>query len=306
MTDVFISYASEDRESAARLASALETRGWSVWWDRKIIIGQSFDQAIERALENAKSIVVLWSKHSISSEWVKNEAALAVERGVLVPALIDSVMLPLEFRRKQTADMVDWNGNAMHEGFQALCDGVAAKAGITGQNQTKTSKQIHKLRSAAATLSSNQVDVMLVKQGLYDKTRNASGKGVVHQYEPQIAGDEVVIVDHATGLMWLKGGFDAMDLTDAASNINRLNAEIFAGFNDWRLPTLEEAMTLMEPQAHDNFHIDPVFQKGVNFIWTADRTPNGRGWVVYFHDGILAAENIEFNAWTRPVRSFQD
>ncbi len=305
MTDVFISYASEDRENAAKLASALETRGWSVWWDRKIIIGQSFDQAIEHELENAKSIVVLWSKHSISSEWVKNEAALAVERGMLVPALIDSVILPLEFRRKQTANLVGWNGNSMHEGFQSLCDGVAAKAGIAGQDLTKTSTQTSKLRSAPAILSSNQVDVMLVKQGFYEKRRNASGKDVAHQYEPQVSGGEVVVVDHATGLMWLKGGFDAMNLTDAASNINRLNAEIFAGFNDWRLPTLEEAMSLMEPQTHDNFHIDPVFQKGVNFIWTTDSTPNGRGWVVYFHDGILAAENIEFNAWTRPVRRFQ-
>jgi len=60
MTDVFISYASEDREQAAKLASELGAFGWSVWWDRKIITGQAFDQAIERELETAKSVVVLW------------------------------------------------------------------------------------------------------------------------------------------------------------------------------------------------------------------------------------------------------
>ena len=106
MADVFISYASEDRDRAGKLASALTTLGWSVWWDRKIITGQTFDQAIERELETAKSVVVLWSIRSVESEWVKNEASLASERGVLVPALIDSVKLPLEFRRKQTADLV--------------------------------------------------------------------------------------------------------------------------------------------------------------------------------------------------------
>ena len=130
MTDVFLSYASEDRERARKLARALEARGWSVWWDRKIRAGQSFDQAIEHELETAKSIIVLWSKNSVSSEWVKNEAAVAAERGVLVPGLIDYVKLPLEFRRKQTPDLVTWDGNPSHEGFQALCDGVEAT--ITG------------------------------------------------------------------------------------------------------------------------------------------------------------------------------
>jgi len=67
MTDVFISYASEDRERAARLAAALEARGWSIWWDRKIITGQAYDQTIEHALASASCVVVLWSRHSLAS-----------------------------------------------------------------------------------------------------------------------------------------------------------------------------------------------------------------------------------------------
>jgi TIR domain len=129
MTDVFVSYASEDRDRAAQLASALGKFGWSVWWDRKIIAGQTFDHAIERELENAKSVIVLWSKHSIGSEWVKNEAAAAAERGVLVPATIERVKLPLEFRRKQTADLIDWKGEPSHSGFQALCEGITNTIG---------------------------------------------------------------------------------------------------------------------------------------------------------------------------------
>jgi hypothetical protein len=135
MTDVFISYASEDRERAHQLASALAALGWSVWWDRKIITGQPFDEAIEHELETAKSVVVLWSKQSIASEWVKNEAAVAAERGVLVPALIENVKLPLEFRRKQTADLIGWAGDASQSGFQALCEGVAAKMGTAPLRQ---------------------------------------------------------------------------------------------------------------------------------------------------------------------------
>ena len=100
MADVFISYSNRDRERARTLAEALERRRWSVWWDRKIVAGQSYDQRIEAELNSARSVVVLWSPHSIESEWVRNEAAAAAERGVLVPALIADVRPPLEFRRK--------------------------------------------------------------------------------------------------------------------------------------------------------------------------------------------------------------
>ena len=129
MTDVFISYASEDRDRAEKLANALSASGWTVWWDRKIIAGQAFDQVIEHELETAKSVVVLWSKHSIGSEWVKNEAAVAAERGVLIPAIIGGVKLPLEFRRRQAAELGGWKGDPSHSGFQALCEGITTVVG---------------------------------------------------------------------------------------------------------------------------------------------------------------------------------
>lgn len=131
MADVFISYASEDKPRVSKIATAVEACDWSVWWDRKIIAGHTFDEVIERELEAAKSVVVLWSKDSISSEWVKNEASVAADRGILVPAMIDKVKLPLAFRRKQTVDLVGWDGQSSDERFKLLCDGVAAA--VTGE-----------------------------------------------------------------------------------------------------------------------------------------------------------------------------
>ena len=67
MADIFISYAREDRQKAEQLAHALECQGWSVWWDRTIPTGKSFDKVTQEALDAAQCVVVLWSKaHDLS------------------------------------------------------------------------------------------------------------------------------------------------------------------------------------------------------------------------------------------------
>ena len=49
MSDIFLSYASEDFPRVGPLIRALERHGWSVWWDRTILPGRTFDQVIEGA-----------------------------------------------------------------------------------------------------------------------------------------------------------------------------------------------------------------------------------------------------------------
>ena len=127
MSDIFLSYAREDREIAERLATAFADRGWSVWWDQKLEIGVSFDRPTEEALARAACVVVLWSRASVSSDWVKSEATEARERHVLLPVLIEDVKQPLEFRRLQTGTLIGWSGKGPHEGFERLVSDVATR-----------------------------------------------------------------------------------------------------------------------------------------------------------------------------------
>jgi TIR domain len=75
MADIFLSYAREDLTRAHGIAQALESHGWSVWWDRRIPPGQEFTSYIQRQLDDARCIVVLWSKASVASAFVRDEAA---------------------------------------------------------------------------------------------------------------------------------------------------------------------------------------------------------------------------------------
>ena len=128
MADVFISYAREDRECAELLARALAARGWSVWWDRQINVGHSFSEVIERELDRARCVIVLWSRNSVQSEWVQNEAAEAAGRKALVPVRIEDVRPPLEFRRLQTADFLDWQRGIESPAFDSCIQSIALLA----------------------------------------------------------------------------------------------------------------------------------------------------------------------------------
>ena len=129
MAEIFISYSSKDVERAQTLADALLARGWSVWWDRKIPLGMSYDQVIEKALAEAKCAIVLWSAVSVASEWVRNEASEAKRRGILVPVFIEQVDAPLAFRLLNGADLSGWRPDDANQEFDQLLERVTELLG---------------------------------------------------------------------------------------------------------------------------------------------------------------------------------
>jgi TIR domain len=136
VADIFISYAREDQGRIGELVSALEQQGWSIFWDRRIPSGQTWRSYIGNSLDNARCVIVAWSRHSVNSTWVTEEADDGKRRGVLVPVLLDPVEQPRGFREIQAADLTDWEPGRPSLRFDELVKDIR---GLLHSAQTRPS-----------------------------------------------------------------------------------------------------------------------------------------------------------------------
>ena len=129
MAQVFLSYARDDAETARKLADVIADAGQTVWWDRHLHGGANFSSEIERELKNAQVVMVLWSRSSIASAWVQDEAAEGRDSGRLVPVTLDTVKPPLGFRQIQCIDLSSWSDGGQMEPIDDLLAAVRKIAG---------------------------------------------------------------------------------------------------------------------------------------------------------------------------------
>jgi serine/threonine-protein kinase len=142
MSDVFVSYKAEDRRRVQPLVQALQAEGLSVWWDEHIGVGDAWRETIERQLNEAKSVVVVWSKRSVGPEggFVREEATRAQKRGVYVPVLIDAVMPPLGFGESQATSLKNWHGNRSDPHYRAFLDAIQRICGCVPTASSQASQ----------------------------------------------------------------------------------------------------------------------------------------------------------------------
>ena len=139
MSDVFISYKTEDRARIASLVGALEGAGLSVWWDQHIEAGSAWRVAITDRLDQARCVLVIWSVQSVGAggRFVQDEAARAERRGTYLPVLLDAVEPPLGFGQVQALSLVGWRGNVNTPAAQAI---VTAACAIVAGERPVTAK----------------------------------------------------------------------------------------------------------------------------------------------------------------------
>jgi TolB-like protein len=180
MPDIFLSYSRDDQTIARRFAEGLESEGFSVWWDQALHPGEAFDQVTEKALEEARAVVVLWSKISVESRWVRAEATQAHAIGKLVPVMIAACKRPIMFELTQTVDLTDWDGDRQNPAWRRLVAGIRRMSGtqpsadsatpVTPEARNKVSAKRLALAGIAVAVA-----VLLVCAWFFLRAGHASG-----------------------------------------------------------------------------------------------------------------------------------
>ena len=168
------------------------------------------------------------------------------------------------------------------------------------------------LRKAPVALSNRDIIDMIQRSGFHHPNNLSSWglsgavKGnIQHGYELQAGNDGTVIVDRATGLTWQQNGSpEAMSWSDAKTYVAQLNESNYAGYSDWRLPSIEELASLLEfEKKNQNTYIDPVFDATQGICWAADTVEGSNAaWAVAFTGGHVYNDDITKENYMRAVR----
>ena len=135
-------------------------------------------------------------------------------------------------------------------------------------------------------IESEEIAQMLRERDFFDDFNNSQGNGLVHEYKTIEREGARLTIDYTTGLTWQQSGSPkALIYDDAERYIRDLKDQKFGNYNDWRLPTLEEAMSLVESEQYGDLYLDLIFDHTQDPIWTSDYTSSGLKWVVSFDGG---------------------
>ena len=182
---LFLSYSHADDAKARRIATLLEEAGYTVWWDALIEGGAAYARSIGSALETADAVIVMWSAHSVESDWVRDEAALGRDRQCLIPISLDGARPPLGFRQYQVIKFRSWRGKRDSPQFQALeraissCSGSPLPPAKTPQRGVSRRAAMIGGVGAAAALIVGGGAYIAIDRGLFGGKRDESSIAVL-------------------------------------------------------------------------------------------------------------------------------
>jgi TIR domain-containing protein/uncharacterized protein DUF1566 len=300
MAHVFVSYVHEDSQQVQRLCDDLTrnpARDVDLWLDkRKLKAGVRWQDIIAEAIDKGDYFLACFSEaYSKKNEsYMSEEITLAIERlrrlphtrAWFIPAVLSGEVPNWRIGPGETLRDLQWvnlDQDNWDTGIRQILEVICPTEEIR-------------------ILSEDAAKSMVRERNLYSVDWNKNGSGIEHNYTVVDEGGERLILDRATGLIWERGGSpERIGLGAAKQYIQTLNQQKFVNHEDWRLPTLEEAMSLMEPTKKP-LYINPVFDNRLFWIWTADMSDEKSAWMTNYMLGGCAHYDMDSPFFVRAVR----
>lgn len=205
MAKLFLSYAHEDAVKARQLQRLLEAGGHSVWWDDSIKGGESFSREIEQALAGCDAVLALWSRISVDSSWVRDEAAIGRDAGKLVPVSLDETPQPLGFRQLQSIDLTGWNGRRKPARWDRILQSIAAvtsrATGVEAQQPEATPSTRPRIAPTRPAVIIGSLSLVVAATGLFLWRSVSDGPSVTIAVVPsQTLGDRKTNSSYAASI----------------------------------------------------------------------------------------------------------
>jgi hypothetical protein len=185
-----------------------------------------------------------------------------------------------ELKQWLLTNVVDTEDESKVIPLEIPADEAVGATGLPGRDAVVVPAKTIQLPFGPREMSEEDVVALVRQYNFAEQERNPQGdfaKVLVDN------NDNLTVTDRVTGLMWQRFGTDIMSHRSMLREVIRINQERYAGYSDWRLPSMAEALSLLEQEktARDQY-LHPCFSAAQPFIFVeATRKPGGQWFVDY-------------------------
>ena len=199
-------------------------------------------------------------------------------------------------------NVVDSDDDSLVIPIKAEEEEVLRETGLPRPSDPVPDLHLRNLRSTPLAFKEGELAGLIKRSGLFERRYNPEANAEGYLVDN---GDGLTVTDRTTKLMWQRGGSDINSIRTIQNWIGELNMSNFAGHNDWRLPTFEEALSLaVKAKNSKELYLHPCFSAGQPFIFTSDkRNPGGHWFIDYAQARVFWASGFNPGGFGRVCRN---